>query len=106
MKNKMNKVFIAIFALLAACSASKFMSYEDYNKIALGQNISDVQVLLGCPYEVKEIAPHQQEYIYVERIPLGDREAFRRYIFVVDHEKIIEKKIKEEVTSNIQFTGP
>lgn len=104
-----NKSFLPllVLGLLYSCSAGKFMNYDDYHRIAIGEAISDVQVQMGRPYEVKELGAHRQEYIYVERIPLGEgREAFRRYILVVDNEKIIEKKVKEEVTSSIQFTGP
>lgn len=83
------------------------MNYDDYHRIAIGEAISDVQVQMGRPYEVKELGAHKQEYVYVERIPLGEgREAFRRYILIVEDEKIIEKKVKEEVTSSIQFIGP
>ncbi len=83
------------------------MSYDDYHRIAIGESIADVQVQLGRPYEVKELSSSKQEYIYIERIPLGDaREAFRRYILVVENDKVIEKKVKEEVTNSIQFIGP
>ncbi len=82
------------------------MTFDDYNKIALGENISDVQVQLGMPYEVKEQGPNKQEYIYIERIRLGEkREIFRRYILTVDNNKVIDKKVTEEVSSLIQVIG-
>ncbi len=82
------------------------MNYDDYNKIALGENIADVQVQLGRPYEVKELSNQKQEYVYIERIPLGqDREIFRRYVLVVENDKVTEKKVKEEETSLVQFIG-
>lgn len=103
MKNKI----VCIMLLCVGCASSKYISYEDYQKIAIGENISEVQVQYGRPYEVKDLGAHAQEYIYMERIPLGDaREAFRRYILIVENEKIVDKKLKEEVTSPIQFIGP
>lgn len=108
MKNLKTSRFLQLFVLLVltACSASKYMTHEDYNRISIGESIADVQVQLGKPYEVIDHGSNKQEYIYLERIPLGDkREIFRRYILTVDHEKVIDKKIKEEVTSMIQVLG-
>ncbi len=82
------------------------MTYDDYNRVAIGEKISDVQVQLGRPYEVQEVSPHKQHYIYLERLQIGDkRELFRRYILTVENDKVIHKEIKEEVTSPIQFIG-
>lgn len=82
------------------------MSYDSYHTIAIGGKISDVQVLMGRPYEVKEIGPHKQEYIYIERVSVGEhRELFRRYILTVENDKIIDKKMSEETTSPFQFIG-
>ncbi|MBS0633860.1 MAG: hypothetical protein JSR37_00165 [Verrucomicrobia bacterium] len=98
---------IALLLLLTACATGKYFSYDDYQRISIGEQISEVQVQFGRPYEVKELGEKRQEYIYMERIPLGDaREAFRRYILIVEDEKVIDKKLKEEVTSPIQFIGP
>ncbi len=80
------------------------MSYEDYHRIAIGESIADVQVQLGRPYEVNKVSPHQQQYIYIERIQIGDRrELFRRYILTVEGEKVISKEVKEEATSPLQL---
>lgn len=104
---KMTSKLFLLLLVACSCSAGKFMNYEDYNRIAIGENISDVQVQQGRPYEVSEVGPHKQEYTYMERIPLGEgREVFRRYILIVENEKVIEKKVKEEVTSPIQFVWP
>lgn len=101
--------YIALLALFfcVSCTASRYMNYEEYHKVAIGEKISEVQVQLGRPYEVQELGHNRQEYIYIERITLGEkRELFRRYIFTVDHEKVVEKRVKEEVTSSIEFYGP
>lgn len=92
--------------LLVACTTSKFMTYEQYYQIPIGEEVSIIQVELGRPFEVKEVGPSTQEYIYVERIPLGEtREMFRRYILTVLDGKIIQKRVEEEVTSPLQLHG-
>lgn len=95
-----------LVCLFASCSAGKYMTYDDYHKVAIGQNISDIQVQMGRPYEIKELSLHKQEYIYIERISLGEhREIFRRYIFIVEHDKVINKKVSEEASNPVQFIG-
>ena len=104
----MNRYFVFIVVLLAtvSCSRGKYMSYEDYHRVAIGENISEVQVQVGRPYEIKEHSPHKQEYIYIERLSLNERrEIFRKYILTVEHDKVIDKKLVEEVSNPIQFIG-
>lgn len=104
----MNRYFFFIIALIitVSCTRGKFMSYEDYHRVALGENISDVQVQVGRPYEIKELSPHRQEYVYIERLSLNERrEVFRKYILTVEHDKVIDKKLVEEVSNPIQFIG-
>ncbi len=85
---------------------SKLMTYETYRDIPLGENIASIQMEVGRPYEVREVAPHTQEYVFVERIFLGDgRELFRRYILTVQNGKVVDKQVKEETTSELQFHG-
>jgi hypothetical protein len=110
MKKQVKKVksifFILALVVTASCSRGKYMTYDDYHKIAMGENISDVQVQVGRPYEIKEHSPHRQEYVYIERISLNEhREVFRKYILTVEHDKIIDKKLVEEVSSPVQFLG-
>src|SRR5574338_969773 len=102
----MNKYLFLFSLILVACTASKYMTFDDYHNVTIGQNISDIQVQMGRPYEVKELAPGKQEYVYIERIPLGDtREMFRKYILVVEEGKVINKQLKEETSSPFQFFG-
>jgi hypothetical protein len=102
----MNNLFFLFILLVCSCSQSKYMTFESYHDIAIGQNISDVQVQMGRPYEVKEISDHKQEYIYIERLPFGDnREFFRKYILIVEHGKVIDKRLKEESPPPVQFIG-
>ncbi len=82
------------------------MTYDDYTRVAVGEKIQDVQIQLGRPYEVEELGPNKQRYIYLERMQIGDkRELFRRYILTVEHDKVIHKEVKDEITSPIQFIG-
>jgi hypothetical protein len=80
------------------------MSYATYQNVPIGQSIADLQVQAGKPYEVLTLADGMQEYVYIERVPLGEeRSLFRRYIFVVDDDKVVQKKIMEERSSSLRF---
>jgi hypothetical protein len=92
--------------LFAACSPGKYMTYENFNEVPIGESIANVQTLVGRPYEVKELSSEQTAYIYIERVPIGDmRELFRRYTLIVEHGKVIDKTVKEESPLPIQFYG-
>lgn len=102
----MHNYLILMIILVCGCTQSKFMTFDDYHDIAIGQNISDIQVQMGRPYEVHEISDHTQEYIYIERFSIGDnREFFRKYILIVNNGKVTEKRLKEESSYPAQFLG-
>jgi hypothetical protein len=96
----------AAMVLLAACTEGKFMNYERYQGVSIGENIVQIELSTGRPYEIKDIGSSQQEYVFIERIPLADgREMFRRYVLVVEHSRVIKKYISEEVTSVLMLHG-
>src|SRR6516165_7030269 len=99
MSIQMSKYAVSLICMLwltISCSQGKFMNYESYHNIPIGEKISDVQVSVGRPYEVKEVGPHKQEYIYIERLSVGEhRELFRRYILLVEDDKVVDKKMSE-----------
>lgn len=99
-------VFLVVCVAFASCTQGKYMTYDDYQRVAIGEKIADIQVQMGRPYFITERTPHIQEYVYVERLSLGDhREVFRKYILTVDHDKVVEKKVVEEISSPVQFMG-
>jgi hypothetical protein len=99
-------LFVAMILFVFSCTESRFMNYERYHDVVIGEMISQVKASNGLPYEVKDLGAGVQEYVFIERIPLADsREIFRRYILVVEHSKITKKYIKEEVTSQIMLHG-
>ena len=94
-----------IVCALQACTSQKMMTYNDFQSIQLGENISMVQVAEGRPYQINQLDSGNEEYVYIERIDIGaDRELFREYIFVVTKEgKLIEKKIRESASSSMHL---
>ena len=97
---------VLLCVLLFACTPGKYMTYDGYDQVVMGESIANVQVLVGRPYEIKELSPTKKEYIYIERISIGDdRELFRRYILTVENGKVINKQVKEESTPPVQFFG-
>lgn len=90
---------------LQSCTATKAMTYSDFQAIPIGENISMIQVAEGRPYQVNEVANGNEEYIYMERIDIGgNRELFREYVFVVTKEgKLIEKKVRESMSPSLHL---
>lgn len=98
-------LFFSVLSL-SGCAQSKYMTFEDYHDVSIGQSIADIQVQIGRPYEVKGLEEKQQEYIYIERFSLGEgRDFFREYILIVEDGKVVDKRVKEESSSPIQFVG-
>ena len=97
-------LLLSLFVVFTACTQGKYMTYDDYHDINMGQEISDIQVQMGRPYEVKDLSRTKQEYMYIERITIGDnREMFRKYILTVEDGKVIDKRVKEESTPAVQL---
>jgi hypothetical protein len=101
----LHALFLSTIAL-SGCAQSKYMTFEDYHDVAIGQSIADIQVQMGRPYEVTGLSEKQQEYIYIERFSIGEgREFFRKYILIVEDGKVVDKRVKEESSSPVQFTN-
>ena len=96
--------YLFFFILVTACTEGKFMNFDRYHDVVIGEHISQIELSVGKPYEVHETSSNQKEYVFIERIPLADgRELFRKYILVVEHDKVVKKCIKEEVASAIML---
>jgi hypothetical protein len=91
--------------LCSSCQTQKAFTSSQFQDIALGQDISDVQMQYGRPYEVRALSKDgKQEYIYMERIPLsGSRELFREYTLIISHNKVVEKKVREMASPAFEF---
>lgn len=80
------------------------MTLKSFNEAAIGEKVTDLTMRAGAPYEVHSLGTNQQEYVYIERVSLsGSRELFRKYIFIISHDKIIGKRIEESTSSSVKF---
>ena len=89
---------LALLILIGCGGSSKYMSYSDYQSVEIGTPVASLQVHQGQPYQVNDQENGLQEYVYVERIPLGgNREHFREYSFLVDENNlVVGKRVQDE----------
>ena len=98
-------ILVALFGLiiLLACARGKMMNYQTFQEVYMGQNIADVQFMVGRPYEVNDLGDHRQEYIYIERLPMPEgRELFRKFTLVVEHDKVVGKQMHTDHNNPLQ----
>lgn len=97
-KNKvMKKLFTLIAALLfVACTSSKPMNLELFNEVSIGTSSSQLKELCGSPLEIKHY-DKEDEYIYVERLTLGNcRVVENYYSFFLQDDKVVRKSIRTQ----------
>jgi len=97
-KEKFMKKILAFLSvmLLAACSSGKPMTASLYSDVSIGMSVDQLTQMCGDPMEIKHHA-NEDEYIYVERMTLGQcRMAENYYSFFIQNGSIIRKSIKTQ----------
>ena len=92
------KKLLALFAIIlfASCTSSKPMNLEKYNEVSIGTTIEELKNLCGSPLDIKH-HPHEEEYIYVERLTLGNcRVVENYYSFFIEDNKVVRKSIRTQ----------
>ena len=81
------------------------MNYNNYREVSMGQNISEVVVRYGAPYEVRKLPSGLEEYVYIEHVTTGAKSsAMREYIIVVADGRVIDKKSNETQAPSLRFS--
>jgi len=100
----MHKYLFLFLFFFVSCAASKPMTLPEYQQVPIGENASHLNSLFGAPYEIKDLSSGKYEYTYIERVSItSQKEIFRRYIFVIQGNKVIEKRMTEEAPSSFQY---
>lgn len=97
-KNKIMKKLFALIAVLlfAACTSGKPMNMELFNDISIGTTVSELKNQCGSPLEIKNHG-QEDEYIYVERLALGNcRVVENYYSFFIQDDKVVRKSIRTQ----------
>lgn len=97
---KIRNIFLGIFslAMLAGCFArSHVMTRQDFDNITLGSSYSQVEQQVGKPYSVKKLSDGSYEYLYIERIRMGEQVVEQnRYTIVVQNGQVISKQFNQK----------
>jgi hypothetical protein len=93
----MKKLFAILAVLIfAACTSSKPMNMELFNDVAIGTSVSDLKKQCGDPIDIEHHS-NEDEYIYVERLTLGNcRVVENYYSFFVKDDKVVRKSIRTQ----------
>ena len=99
-------IYIAMMALFCSCATAKMMTHERYYTVSQGDDIAQIQAEVGRPYEVRATTDNTEEYVYIERIPLGKNAMlFREYVFIVADGKVMCKEIREKQKKGFHFSS-
>lgn len=91
-------VIISVLAISSACGSSKVMTREDFYTIELGTPSQNVITNYGEPYSIRNRKDGTQEYLYIERLPVGEETAEQNnYIIVVKNGQVVSKLTKQEL---------
>jgi hypothetical protein len=89
-----------MLSLLTACAMTSMMGPADYNAVAVGGSIQNVESIYGCAFDVKVLPGGVEEHYYIQRIelPSGTVEQ-TTYVFTVCQGKIVGKEKRENRNS-------
>lgn len=76
---------------------SPVMTHPGFNDIELGTPIDHVIRNYGEPYSIKTNKNGSKDYLYLERIPVGEQIVEEnRYILVVKNGQVVSKRFNQE----------
>jgi hypothetical protein len=82
--------------LFASCTSSKPMNLDKYNEVTMSMSVDELKNLCGSPLDIKHHGV-EDEYIYVERITLGNcRVVENYYSFFIQDNKVTRKSIRTQ----------
>jgi hypothetical protein len=91
-----NLIVLFCLMLLAACSSGKPMTATLYSDVSIGMSVEDLKQVCGDPMEIKHHS-NEDEYIYVERLTMGQcRVAENYYSFFIQEDKVVRKSIRTQ----------
>jgi hypothetical protein len=84
-------LFPLIFVIIA-CHAPPVMTQGRFEMIQIGSSIESVKDQFGDPYDVHRFGPDWQEYRYIERIGISERNSQQvEYILQVHNGIVVNK---------------
>lgn len=91
--------------VLTGCVTAPLMQQGNFDQVAVGSPISNVEAVYGQPYDVRQLPNGFEEHVYIQRIALG-RSAVEEmeFVFVVNQGVVVGKDCKQGGTSNFQFS--
>jgi outer membrane protein assembly factor BamE (lipoprotein component of BamABCDE complex) len=83
------------FILLTACaSGGGIMTMDSFDFVEIGASKEEVIEKAGTPYSISKKPDGSEEYEYIERIKVGNRNLeTRRYLITVKEGKVVSKKV-------------
>lgn len=80
------------------------MTMQRFSDVPIGTTESEVVKSAGTPDMIRKCSDGSVEYEYVERIRAGNRDIETRYyIFTIQDDKVVSKKIKQSSPSPYEY---
>lgn len=98
----LKKIFLVSLAFSLAvttgCGGSAVMTRPGFDQIEVGTPVETVVKEHGEPYSIKNTRDGNQEYRYIERVPVGDVTAEQNtYILVIKNGQVVSKRYNQEL---------
>jgi hypothetical protein len=73
------------------------MTHETFGSIGTGDSFTEVEKKAGEPFSVKNKKDGSVEYLYIERVWMGDELVYlNRYYVVVKNGMVVSKRFKQQ----------
>jgi hypothetical protein len=94
---KMQGLFIAMaVVLLCSCSVAPLLTSENFNAIATGADIAQIEEMYGAPFDVTRLPNGLEEHRYIQRIYVNENATDQiEHVFIVKDGRVIGKQLRQ-----------
>lgn len=91
---------LCLLLVLSGCTSYALMSPTNFNTIAVGIDVTQIEEIYGTPFDVIDLPNGNQEYRYLQRFDLNpDNTEQIEFVFVVRNGRVIDKQYREKSSS-------
>lgn len=105
--NRLDLLLILIILILSGCTAGQVVTQQDFDSVAVGSSISQIQERIGSPYEIERLDNGTEVYHYIERIQVGpNATAQNDFALTVSKGLVVDKKCSYYSPPLVQIGSP
>ena len=94
---KLTAVFLSLALCVGCMTRSTVMTRETFDEVSMGTTAQDIVLCAGQPYKSYCVPGGKEEYVYIERLKLGNNVIIENhYVIAFLDGRVISKRFTQE----------